>query len=110
MTEPSTVPEPVTEPGIGSGNGCGTGTGLHWWFRYRCEIQFRSGPDQGAGKRPAAQEKQIMRASPEGRCPRPEGPIAADAARFFFFFFFFFQRPLYKNVVICKNRDFRVLF
>ena len=28
----------------------------------------------------------------------------------FFFFFFFFQRPLYKNVVICKNRDFRVLF
>ena len=33
---------------------------------------------QGAGKRPAAQEKQIVRASPEGRCPRPEGPRAAE--------------------------------
>ena len=31
----SLVPVLVTEPG--------TGTGLHWWFRYRCEIQFRSG-------------------------------------------------------------------
>ena len=28
------VPVPVTEPG----------TGFHRWFRYRSEIQFRSGP------------------------------------------------------------------
>ena len=62
---------------------------------------------QGAGKRPAAQEKQIVRASPEG--PRAAGQ-ASRCSSFFFFFFFFFQRPLYKNVVICKNRDFRVLF
>ena len=34
--------------------------------------------NQGAGKRPAAQETQIVRASPEGRCPRPEGPRAAE--------------------------------
>ena len=29
----------VTEPGTGSSNG------LHWWFRYRCKIQFWSGPN-----------------------------------------------------------------
>ena len=54
---------------------------------------------QGAGKRPAAQEKQIVRASPEGRCPRPEGPRAAEQASrcssFFFFFFFFFSSVYY---------------
>ena len=38
MTEPGTDYSPVTEPGTGSG------TGFHWWFRYRCEIKFRSGP------------------------------------------------------------------
>ena len=32
----------MTEPGTGSG------TGFHWWVRYRfrCEIQFRSGPSR----------------------------------------------------------------
>ena len=48
---------------------------------------------QGAGKRPAAQERKIVKASPFGRCPRPEGPRAAEQASrcssFFFFFFFF---------------------
>ena len=44
--------------------------------------------------------KKIVRASPLGRCPRPEGPRAAEQASkcsSFFFFFFFFQRPLYKK-------------
>ena len=38
----ATVPVLVSEPGTGSGTG--TGTGFHWWFRYWCEIQFRSDP------------------------------------------------------------------
>ena len=35
---------PATEPGTGSGPVTEPGTGFNWWFRYRCEIQFRSGP------------------------------------------------------------------
>ena len=64
---------------------------------------------QGAGKRPAAQLKNSDALGPKGR---EQLNKPADAARFFLFLFLFcfFQRPLYKNVVICKNRDFRVLF
>ena len=43
VTESSTGTSPVTEPGTGPGTG--SGTGFHWWFRYRCEIKFRSGPN-----------------------------------------------------------------
>ena len=66
----------------------GDWSSLNWCLQYKYA-------NQGAGKRPAAQEKQIVRASPEGRCPRPEGPRAAEQASrcssFFFFFFFFYS-------------------
>ena len=47
---------------------------------------------QGAGKRPAAQEKKERAAL---------GPKGREQLN---------KPALYKNVVICKNRDFRVLF
>ena len=48
---------------------------------------------QGAGKRPAAQEKQIVRASPEG--PRAAEQASRCSSFFFFFFFFFFSSVHY---------------